>query len=492
MPPEIITYQHWWFTKTKHISAICNDQHLPATVQACLFAQIGRVMYPLNLLDHWEAILFLKGVARCGKSTLGRGVKALYEGWDVGVIANNMEAQFGLMSLCDTFINICFEVKSTFKMDESTMQCIASGEGISVAVKNEAAKMIEWNVPMMLIGNELPGWVDVSGSISRRLFLIEFRYKINAVDTNLVAKIEKNMCSTIWKFHGAYQSLRAFASGANLLDCTPKYFTDQQKSAALDTNPLLLFLDQCTTVTCPSPMDPDLRMPLTLLIKMFRDHLEETGKKVDPATTSPNAILTNMRQAGCETVRLDHEVEYFMGGGDPVIISPGSEWVIGVSATSHVRRTEESKLAPEELPNPAADPAAPAAADAADVERRRVCRRRWAEYQKCKRVAEKGAKDREYSTRKHQDFAGESDPRDDSRRVWEHNRLPRVSVDVNFMPGAKGTCRFNSCNAFMNSLPAVTHNVALQELVEMGTPMPKDYERMLTNATDAVLRQAVY
>ena len=48
------------------------------------------------------------------------------------------------------------------------------GEDVSVAVKNKTAVSIEWKVPGVLGGNEVPRWKDNSGSVLRRILAWNF------------------------------------------------------------------------------------------------------------------------------------------------------------------------------------------------------------------------------------------------------------------------------------------------------------------------------
>ena len=75
---------------------------------------------------------------------------------------------------------------------------------MSIPIKNQSAKLLEWDVPLMLIGNELASWLDVSGSIVRRIFIVEYVRKVQAVDTELSKKIEADTGSSIWKSTSAY------------------------------------------------------------------------------------------------------------------------------------------------------------------------------------------------------------------------------------------------------------------------------------------------
>ena len=69
-------------------------------------------------------------------------------------------------------------------IDQQQYQSIISGDHVSIAVKNKDPVSIIWKASLMMSGNYLPGYLDVSGSISRRVFAFQFRNLILAEDRN--------------------------------------------------------------------------------------------------------------------------------------------------------------------------------------------------------------------------------------------------------------------------------------------------------------------
>jgi len=63
---------------------------------------------------------------------------------------------------------------------------MVSGEAVQVARKNLTATSKDpWDVPGLLAGNQVPGWVDNAGSITRRIVLFDFRKKVVVGDMML-------------------------------------------------------------------------------------------------------------------------------------------------------------------------------------------------------------------------------------------------------------------------------------------------------------------
>jgi len=78
-----------------------DDEEQTTEVRKWMYALMGRLMYPVGLLDDWQVMVFLKGVAGSGKSTICRVAEWLYRKDDIGVLSNNMERKFGLSSIHD-------------------------------------------------------------------------------------------------------------------------------------------------------------------------------------------------------------------------------------------------------------------------------------------------------------------------------------------------------------------------------------------------------
>jgi phage/plasmid-associated DNA primase len=73
-----------------------------------------------------------------------------------------------------------------------------------VAAKFKTAQTVEWKVPGALAGNEVPSWVDNSGSINRRIVLFEFPKRVHDGDMELGRKIDREMPAILRKCNKAY------------------------------------------------------------------------------------------------------------------------------------------------------------------------------------------------------------------------------------------------------------------------------------------------
>ena len=339
VPRSVVSHTHWWFIPTPHTCSINRFQRLSVGVQASFMSQMGKLCFPLNVRDRWETIFFVKGPAQSGKSTYGKAAKNFYQSQDVGVIANSAEKIFWGMSLWDKFLAICFEVKHNFSMDEATIQCIASGEDMSIPIKNQAAKILEWDVPLMLIGNELASWLDVSGSIVRRIFIVEYVRKVQAVDTELSKKIEADTGSSIWKSTSAYLSLCEFSKGRSVWDCMPAYFRSNQLAVAMQTNPVINFLHSSSTrFTVHKNWIEDEKksggksapkVPECVFKQEF--HLWGSENGVTTKTQSiVNSIKVNLEQEGCELKTAPCGTLFQLTEGQAALAYNKEKWIYGL------------------------------------------------------------------------------------------------------------------------------------------------------------------
>ena len=82
-------------------------------------------------------MLFIKGIARSGKSTIiTNGFKHFYDASDVKTISNKIEPQFGCSALAGGFLCIAPEVKSNYSFPQAEFQSFVSGEDVSLAQKH--------------------------------------------------------------------------------------------------------------------------------------------------------------------------------------------------------------------------------------------------------------------------------------------------------------------------------------------------------------------
>ena len=211
-----------------------------------MFVFIGRLFYEVSELDSWQVIPFMKGVAGTGKSTVIKVIQMMYNRADVGVISNNIEKKFGLSTIFNKTIFVVPELKGDFAMDQADFQSMVTGEILSMPVKNGSPITGMWTTPGIMAGNESAGWEDKSGSISRRIVVFPFLYKVpqEKLNPSLENEIKENeMPKIIRKSALAYQEAVQKFSGGDIWQALPSRIREEKKKLQYSTNPLFAFIN---------------------------------------------------------------------------------------------------------------------------------------------------------------------------------------------------------------------------------------------------------
>jgi hypothetical protein len=283
---------------TPHLQSILDYQGMGREVTRWMFIMLGRLLYDLNEHDRWQVIPYLKGAASSGKSTILTSVcKSFYDAADVGVLSNNIERKFGLSALHDKFLFVGPEIKSDVAVEQAEFQSVASGEPMQLAVKFKTAVSIVWKVPGILAGNEVPGWVDNSGSINRRIVLFEFTKRVDNGDMDLGKKLGGEMAAILLKANRGYLwAVKHFARN-NIWKHLPEEFHRAKQEFTENVNSLVHFLGSSVLTFAPNNY-----MPLERLTTEYREYAERLGleriKKL-----SGDALVEPLRNHGCVIIK---------------------------------------------------------------------------------------------------------------------------------------------------------------------------------------------
>jgi len=263
----------WYDIPTPHMQSVMDYQEFSEDVSRWLYVFCGRLCFPVNEMDSWQVIPFLKGIARSGKSTIITKIcKKFYEGQDVRTLSNNIEKKFGLESIHEGFMFISPEIKGDMALEQSEFQSLVSGEDMSIARKNKTAVSLTWTVPGILAGNEVPHWKDNSGSVLRRLMTWNFGRQVAEADPHLDEKLDQEMASILCKCVRAYLEYAQKYSDQDIWNVVPKYFMDIQNQVAMVTNTLQHFLAS-EKVT----YGKDLFCPQKQFVTAFNQHCQENN-----------------------------------------------------------------------------------------------------------------------------------------------------------------------------------------------------------------------
>lgn len=298
----------WRAMPTPHLQTVMDAQRWDGETCRWMHVFLGRLLYDVNELDAWQVVPYLKGAASSGKSTLIMHVcRAFYEPGDVGVLSNNIERKFGLSALMDKRLVIGPEIKSDIALEQAEFQSMVSGECIQVAVKFQTARDVEWRVPAILAGNQVPGWVDNSGSVNRRIVLFEFNHTIRNGDAQLGAKLEAELPVILRKVNRAYlEAVRLFARD-NVWKHLPEAFHAAKRDLSETTNSIVSFLASGALT-----YDADLAIPEPIFNALYQDHVRSYGLRAEKLTK--DALAVPLGERACYKVKRCTK-EYPRGSG---------------------------------------------------------------------------------------------------------------------------------------------------------------------------------
>jgi hypothetical protein len=264
---------------TPNFDLIFTYQDIPPEALAWIYVLVGRLFYDLRELDDWEVLLFIKGVAGSGKSTLGRVIRRIYPASCVGYLSSNVQKKFALEGIFDKLIWICYEMRENWadNIDQADLQSmISGGEEVVVNCKFKRPLHMVWTAPGLAIGNQSGGWQDSMGCITRRVVPVEFNKKVTNVDTRLFNALHKELPNIIVKCNGYYQEAveRYATEGMDIWEAMSEgtsYFKDNQAKLRRETNSFADFLENCDRLQ----RDADKFMPYSELTALYRNYCKQ-------------------------------------------------------------------------------------------------------------------------------------------------------------------------------------------------------------------------
>lgn len=278
-PEEV--YERWQDIPTPKFKSILELQGLDENVIEWIFALIGRLFYLLGEKDKWQILLFIKGIAGSGKSTIASFIKSLFNPNDIGMLTcGNHEKTFGVSAFYDKLIYMCTEVKADFGLPQDVLQSMITGETISVAIKSKTAIQTEFKIPGIFFGNEFGDWVDNAGSVSRRFLVCEFLkpVKNGKSNPNLIQEIQDEETGLlIQKMNRAYLDFASKYNCKDIWDVVPEYFKETKKRMRCRVNSLMSYMMESKEIQIVQ--DEIQTIPLTFFSTIYREYCKKSGMR---------------------------------------------------------------------------------------------------------------------------------------------------------------------------------------------------------------------
>jgi hypothetical protein len=188
---------------------------------------------------------------------------------------------------------------------------------------------MEWKVPGVLGGNEVPSYKDNSGSVLRRMLTWNFGKQVKDADPTLDKKLESEIPVILQKCVRAYLEYAQKYTNKDIWNIVPKYFKDVQKQVATVSSVLENFLQ--------SPYikyGPELMCPQKEFIKKFNEHC--TANNLGKPKFNQDFYAGPFSQRDIEVRQ--HSGTY---GGAPVIMQP---FIFGLDIVSDTLVSNENDL----------------------------------------------------------------------------------------------------------------------------------------------------
>lgn len=174
----------------------------------CLDMFLGRLFFPLGKRDEYQRAVVLQGTGATGKSTIAKAVMNIMGERNIGQIPSNAEEQWALATVYNKYMWMCTEMKASFRLSMSVLQCMISGDPVTVHAKyKDAVDIPQWRTHGLLIGNELPtSWkCDVGGALTRRIVVFLFSQKPERQTASTQTALNRNLAPflarTVRRYH---------------------------------------------------------------------------------------------------------------------------------------------------------------------------------------------------------------------------------------------------------------------------------------------------
>lgn len=177
-----------------------------------------------------------------------------------------------------------------------------------MATKYKTAQTVDWRVPGALAGNEVPNWVDNSGSINRRILLFDFPRRVHDGDMDLGRKVEAELPATLVKCNRAYlDAVRRYARD-NLWKHLPAPFHASKEEFTESANSIVHFLRSGQL-----DFDRKLYMPFENFAAMYEGYVASMG--LQRMRLTGDRVSQPLLEAGCRVAKNETKRYPRTGGG---------------------------------------------------------------------------------------------------------------------------------------------------------------------------------
>jgi hypothetical protein len=236
--------------QTDNCQIILSAQEFEREVCRWSYASIGRLIFPVGMLDNWQYFLFYKGTAGSGKSTTLSLASQFFSPSDVGLLMTEGQHNFSIEHLYDKYVFFCMDADEKMTLSQTRWNQMVSGEMVSIERKFKIPLSLKWDTTGAFAGNGYPPWIDRGGNVSRRFLVFLHEQVVTKADPLLMDKCKRELPAFMKKCVACYHDVRKKHGHQGIWDegVLPVYFQTTKRDLQGATNALQSFLqseDQC-------------------------------------------------------------------------------------------------------------------------------------------------------------------------------------------------------------------------------------------------------
>lgn len=236
--------------------------------------------YCLTDNTHLQKFLFLYGIPRSGKGTIGRTIQLLIGENATATSIENFATNFGKQNLIGKNLAILGDVRANqLKSDERNKVTQAILGIVGEDVQNIPRKyQSDWvgRLPtkLMLLSNEMPKLSDGSGALATRAIIVRFEKSFaGKEDVGLEDKLRREHGGIFW---WAVEGLKRIIDRREITE--PTYLEEMKAEMESENNHLHDFIGDCCEFE-RDPLNVDLQVSKDRLYEVYRLWCTKSGIK---------------------------------------------------------------------------------------------------------------------------------------------------------------------------------------------------------------------
>jgi hypothetical protein len=163
------------------------------------------------------------------------------------------------------------EVKSDFGLEQAEWQQMVSGEHVTINRKHRSSVTVQFTAPLVAAGNEMIGFTDNGGSMSRRMAIFRFPIKLGEnMDGALPDRLHTEMAAIMAKCVQAYVAMVMHIGDDNIWKHACPSMVREKRDLEKSGNALQSFLNSDR-----AGVGPDLFCPSDAFSKRFSEFAKE-------------------------------------------------------------------------------------------------------------------------------------------------------------------------------------------------------------------------